>query len=50
MNSYFRGAHDGQVEATLIMITGNLVSIQWLREFSELVLVHEVPLHCKAGV
>jgi len=41
------GVHDGQVEATLIMITGNLISIRWIREVSELILVHEVPLHDK---
>jgi hypothetical protein len=32
------------------MITGHLISIQWIREFSELVLVHEVPVHVKVGV
>ena len=50
MNSYVHGVRNGQVEATLIMITGNLISIQWIREFSELVLVHELPLHDKVGV
>jgi hypothetical protein len=38
------GVRDGQVEATLIMITGNLISIQWIREVSELIIVHEVPV------
>jgi hypothetical protein len=50
MNSYVHGVHDGQVEATLIIITGNFISFQWIREFSELALVHEMPLHGKVGV
>ena len=39
---------------SLLLLKGNLISIQWIREFSELsrfsILVHEVPLHGKDGV